>query len=129
MTTQTKCFIPQPNELKTFKLRLESWVKDTNNKEEKKLLKEALKHLEESDEAYFIALMSIAQSEFGISENMHISPIYSTNIKKNGRNSYYTVSPIKINVRINCFLLSISVLQRFLNVKTLLYDCLCHFHR
>ena len=62
MTTQTKCFIPQPNELKTFKLRLESWVKDTNNKEEKKLLKEALKHLEESDEAYFIALMSIAQS-------------------------------------------------------------------
>ena len=85
MTTQTKCFIPQPNELKTFKLRLESWVKDTNNKEEKKLLKEALKHLEESDEAYFIALMSIAQSEFGISENMHISPIYSTSI--NDRNN------------------------------------------
>ena len=84
MSTATNCFRPQENELKIFKSRLEGWIKDTKNKEDKKLLQQVIKNLEESGEAYFISLMSIAQSEYGISENMHISPIYSSS--KTNRN-------------------------------------------
>ena len=78
MTTADNCFRPQENELKIFISRVEKWIKDTKNKEDKKLLQQALDGLKESGDAYFIPLMSLAQSQFGISSDMHISSIYSS---------------------------------------------------